>query len=81
MFILRLNQKLGIRDQKLGVSNQKSEIPFYGFYGVQKNPFQALLTPSKLRLRTKNISNGIKIVIIPRKYARYGDNIPFLYEI
>ena len=27
----------------------------------------------KLRLNTKNINNGTRIVIIPRKYAKYGD--------
>lgn len=29
----------------------------------------------KLKLSTKKINKGTRIVTIPRKYAKYGDNI------
>ena len=41
----------------------------------QKNDNQAVLIALKLRLSTKNINSGTRIVIIPRKYAKYGESI------
>jgi hypothetical protein len=45
------------------------------YVAVQKNEYHAVPTALKFKLKTKNINSGTKIVNIPKKYAKYGDNI------